>query len=67
MMNVVGRQNRTKFHDGLVRPLIEAGWLERTVPDKPKSRLQRYRTTAAGLHVLEKAEKQTDQHDSQGM
>jgi hypothetical protein len=54
MMNVVGRQNRTKFRDAVVRPLIEAGLLELTIPDKPKSRLQRYRTTAAGLAVLER-------------
>ncbi len=54
MMNVVGRQNRTKFRNAIVRPLIEAGLLELTVPDKPTSRLQRYRTTAAGLTVLER-------------
>jgi hypothetical protein len=42
MMNVVGRQNRTKFGDAIVRPLIEAGLLEPTLPGKPKSRLQRY-------------------------
>ena len=56
MMNVVGRQNRTKFRDAIVRPLIEAGLLELTIPDKPTSRLQRYRTTAAGLTVLEHPE-----------
>jgi ATP-dependent DNA helicase RecG len=52
MMNVVGRQNRTKFRDGFVKPLIEAGLLELTIPDKPRSRLQRYRTTEAGLAML---------------
>lgn len=51
-MQVVGRSDRTKFRDGLVNPLIESGFLERTIPDKPRSRLQRYRTTAAGLAVL---------------
>jgi ATP-dependent DNA helicase RecG len=61
MMNAVGRRNRTKFRDGLVKPLIEAGWLEPTIPDKPRSRLQRYRTTAAGLDVLAKEEEQADQ------
>jgi len=52
MMEALGRQNRTKFRDGLVKPMIEAGLLELTIPDKPQSRLQRYRTTAAGLVVL---------------
>ena len=49
MMEVVGRQNRTKFRDGLVTPLIEAALLELTIPDKPRSRMQKYRTTEAGL------------------
>lgn len=48
MMNVVGRQNRTKFRDGIVKPLIEAGLLELTIPAKPNSRLQKYRLTPAG-------------------
>jgi len=52
MMNVVGRQNRTKFRDGLVKPLIEAGLLELTIPDKPRSRLQKYRLTEKGRQAL---------------
>ena len=52
MMNVVGRQNRTKFRDGIVKPLIEAGLLELTIPDKPNSRLQKYRLTPAGDRAL---------------
>jgi ATP-dependent DNA helicase RecG len=54
MMEVVGRQNRTKFRDGLLKPLIEAAWLELTIADKPRSRMQRYKTTGAGLAMLEK-------------
>ena len=56
MMNVVGRQNRTKFRDGLVKPLIEAGLLELTIPDKPRSRLQKYRLTEKGRQALRKPE-----------
>jgi len=52
MMNVVGRQNRTKFRDGLVKPLIEAGLLELTIPDKPRSSKQKYRLTEKGRRVL---------------
>ena len=48
-MKVVGRADRTKFRDGVVKPLIEAGLLELTIPDKPRSRMQKYRTTEAGL------------------
>ena len=52
LMTVVGRTNRTKFRDQVLRPLLDAGWIEMTIPDKPRSRLQRYRTTAAGRDVL---------------
>ena len=52
MMKAVGRQNRTKFRDGFVKPLVEAGLLELTIPDKPRSRLQKYRLTPAGEVAL---------------
>ena len=52
MMNIVGRQNRTKFRDGFVKPLIETGLLEMTIPGKPRSRLQKYRLTPAGMKAL---------------
>jgi hypothetical protein len=51
-MNAIGRRNRTKFRDSFIKPLLEKGFLVLTIPDKPQSRLQRYRTTAHGLAVL---------------
>lgn len=52
LMEVCGRANRTKFRDQVVRPLLEAGLLEMTIPDKPRSSRQRYRTTEAGRRIL---------------
>lgn len=52
MMSLVGRSDRTKFRDGLVKPLLEAGLLELTIPDKPQSRLQKYRLTEQGTKAL---------------
>ena len=37
--------------------VLDAGWLEMTIPDKPRSSKQRYRATAAGMKALEEAEK----------
>lgn len=56
MLAVAGRTNRTKFRDQVLNPLIEAGLVEMTIPDKPRSSKQRYRITTAGLAVLENSE-----------
>lgn len=36
----------------IIRALVRAGILEYTIPDKPNSRLQKYRLTAKGLSLL---------------
>jgi len=36
----------------VVRDLVEKGLIERTIPDKPNSRLQRYRITLAGEDIV---------------
>jgi hypothetical protein len=41
-------KDRKSFFAVYLRPMLGAGFLERTIPEKPQSRLQRYRTTAAG-------------------
>ena len=45
LMNILGRTNRTKFKLAIIYPLIEQGFIELTIPDKPKSPNQKYRTT----------------------
>ena len=56
LMTVLGRSNRTKFRDQVLRPILEAGWLEMTIPDKPTSSKQKYRLTPLGRHILENQE-----------
>lgn len=48
-----GRTNRTKFRDQVLRPLLEAGLVEMTIPDKPRSSRQQYRLTEAGKKYLD--------------
>jgi len=37
-----------------IREMLNNGLLEYTIPDKPNSRLQKYRLTAAGRRLAEK-------------
>jgi len=48
LMARCGRSDRTKSRKQVLRPLLDAGLLELTIPDKPRSSLQRYRATDAG-------------------
>lgn len=49
---LLGLRHRETFTDNYLRPLLEKGWLEPTIPEKPRSRMQRYRTTEAGLAAM---------------
>ena len=52
LMELVGRSDRTKFRNQILQPLLDAGYVEMTVPQKPNSRLQRYRLSPAGQVLL---------------
>ena len=49
---MAGRRDSTKFRNQVLKPLMEAGWLEMTIPDKPRSSKQKYRVTAKGQELL---------------
>ena len=45
LMKILKRSNRTKFKNTIIEPLINHKFLERTIPDSPKSPSQKYRLT----------------------
>jgi ATP-dependent DNA helicase RecG len=49
LSSVTGQLNRA------VAVLLEGGLVEQTIPNKPNSRLQKYRLTAAGQAAVTKA------------
>jgi predicted transcriptional regulator len=52
MMARSGRADRTKYKRGVIDSLLFAGFLEYTIPEKPNSRLQKYRLTNKGRAFL---------------
>ncbi|RTZ01967.1 KTSC domain-containing protein [Flavobacterium sp. GSP6] len=42
----------TKNHNHHIKPLLEIGWLKQTIPDKPRSKNQKYYTTDLGKKLL---------------
>jgi hypothetical protein len=48
LQSAAGMADREHFRQTYVEPLVTAGWLERTIPDKPTSRFQKYRLTDKG-------------------
>ena len=47
-----GLKDRVHFLKTHLEPLLLAGWIERTIPDKPRSSKQKYRLTEKGRRVL---------------
>ena len=51
IMELFNWSNRTKFRNKYIVPLLNIGVLEMTIPDKPNSRLQKYRLTELGKQL----------------
>lgn len=54
LLQQLGLTAQTKNYKKYIAPALDRGWIERTVPDKPRSRNQKYRVTALGRAVLER-------------
>jgi len=52
LQHALGLQDRKSFRERYLQPALHASLIEMTLAEKPQSRLQRYRLTAAGLQQL---------------
>jgi len=50
---VLGLKSQANFRDRYLLPALAAGLVEMTIPEKPNSRLQKYRLTAQGRQILD--------------
>lgn len=52
LQNASGLRDRNSFTVRWLAPALEAGIIEMTIADKPNSRMQRYRITTEGRHII---------------
>lgn len=52
LQNILQLQDRKSFRERYLKPALEDGLIEMTIPDKPNSRLQKYRLTDTGWQLL---------------
>ncbi|WP_419649736.1 Fic family protein [Thiolapillus sp.] len=48
LMTALGLSDRKSFRERYLQPALQAGMIEMTIPDKPNSRLQKYRFVNMG-------------------
>ncbi len=56
IQEALGLKNRGHFNNAYLHPALEAGLVEMTIPDKPRSSRQRYRLTPAGSEYRKRIE-----------
>jgi ATP-dependent DNA helicase RecG len=58
LLQQLGYETRTDNFKAALKHLLARGHLEMTLPDKPRSKNQRYRITSSGRNVLETIKKE---------
>jgi hypothetical protein len=53
LQGILGLRDRKSFREKYLKPALEMGLIEMTLPEKPNSRLQKYRLADAGRLRLE--------------
>ena len=52
IQNLLGLKHEDHFREAYLTPALTAGLVEMTIPNKPTSRLQKYRLTAKGKTLI---------------
>ena len=52
MLSYMNVSDRTKFRKKYIYPLLDAGVIRMTIPDKPNSRNQKYQLTIKGIELI---------------
>ncbi|MCL2767187.1 MAG: hypothetical protein FWE49_00425 [Synergistaceae bacterium] len=52
LQEAIGLNDRKHFTKEILKPLLENGLLEMTIPDKPRSSKQKYRITERGKEFM---------------
>ena len=60
IMDALGLVDRRHIATAYLQPGIDAGLVEMTLPDRPRSRAQRYRMTELGEQVRDSRERADD-------
>ncbi len=58
LMGPLSQTNRTRFRKSTITPMIEAGLLSMTIPDRPTSSKQKYKATERALGLIEGRDEQ---------
>ena len=61
LREALGLKHRPTFRKNDLRPALEAHLVEATIPDKPVSRLQKYRLTGSGQARFEQLQRKGDE------
>ena len=60
LQEALGLKHEDHFRNAYLQPALRAGLIEMTIPDKPRSRRQRYRLTPDGRRYLRQMEETPD-------